>query len=107
MKRAGCPIAAEEIAVWGPDSWDPLECERYIVEEVGNTERFPAYNPYNPGFVTLLHRLKERYGEDYIKSAARVLRDFLEDLEGGSPEEQALWHEWRMTQAERVSAQLA
>ncbi|KAI4145181.1 MAG: hypothetical protein LQ341_002454 [Variospora aurantia] len=102
MNRAGRAKATAQINAWGPDPWDPLECKRYIVEELGNAEQFPAQNPYSPGFITFLQRLEERYGEDYITSAARVLRNFLEDPGEGSPEEQALWHKWRVAQADRV-----
>ncbi|KAL9022440.1 MAG: hypothetical protein Q9185_000347 [Variospora sp. 1 TL-2023] len=102
MNPAGRAKATGQINAWGPDPWDPLECKRYIVEELGNAEQFPARNPYSPCFITLLKRLDERYGEDYITSAARVLRNFLEDPEEGSPEEQALWQKWRVAQADRV-----
>ncbi|KAL8647633.1 MAG: hypothetical protein Q9210_005443 [Variospora velana] len=83
MNRAGCAKATGQINAWRPDPWDPLECKR-------------------SGFITLLQRLDERYGENYITSAARVLRNFLEDPEEGSPKEQALWHKWRVAQADRV-----
>lgn len=95
-------MATEQHALWGPDPWDPVECKRYIVEEIGNRGQFPARNPFLPGSMKVLERLMERYGEDYYSSLTRVLRDFLENQEEGSLEEQALWQDWRLAQADRV-----
>lgn len=98
----GSNKVSEQVSVWGPEPWDPLECKRYIVEVIGNSEQFPALNPYHPGATTILDRLINRYGDDYSKSCAKLLRNFLEDLEDGSPEEQKLWRDWRLAQADRV-----
>ncbi|KAI4238252.1 MAG: hypothetical protein L6R40_005792 [Gallowayella cf. fulva] len=74
-----------------PLQWDPIECKAYIVEVVGNTERYPQREDYEVGSLTLQNRLHRRYGEDYAKSCSKVLRDFLEDLETGTREEQEIW----------------
>lgn len=95
-------MAAEQHTPWGPDPWDPVECKRYIVEEIGNKEQFPARHPYQPGATIVLERLIELYGENFFNSSKRVLRNWLEDLEGGSPDERALWYDWRKAQADRV-----
>ncbi|KAL8930975.1 MAG: hypothetical protein Q9208_000076 [Pyrenodesmia sp. 3 TL-2023] len=97
-------MAAEQHPPWGPDPWDPVECKRYIVEEIGNKEQFPARHPYQPGATIVLERLIELYGENFFNSSKRVLRNWLEDLEGGSPEERALWYDWRKAQADRVES---
>ena len=84
------------------DPWDPFGCKRFIVNVVGNEERFPEQEPYRPGAIVLLQRLIDRYSADYSKSCACVLRDFLEDLDEGTLEEKTLWHEWRLAHADRV-----
>lgn len=71
--------------------WDPFECKQFIIDVVGNQERFPEREPYYPGFIAVLERLIKRYGEDYSKSSARVLRNFLENPNEGTAEERALW----------------
>ena len=86
--------------------WDPAECNQYIVQIIGNEERFPEREPYTPGFMEILVRLMERYGEDYYKSFAHVLRDHLEDPDKGSPDEQAIWNSWRIIHANRVVSDL-
>lgn len=85
-----------------PLQWDPIECKAYIVEVVGNTERYPQREDYEVGSLTLQNRLHRRYGEDYAKSCSKVLRDFLEDLETGTREEQEIWREWRIAHGARV-----
>lgn len=82
--------------------WDPIECHQFIVEVVGNQERFPEQYPYATGRIALLQRLLERYGEDYFRSCSCVLRNFLENPNQGTLEERALWHGWRSAQADRV-----
>ncbi|KAL8812805.1 MAG: hypothetical protein Q9223_007199 [Gallowayella weberi] len=86
----------------GPVQWDPVECKNYIVEVVGNQERFPEREAYQPGCQALQIRLHQRYGEDYAKSCSKVLRAFLEDPETGTPQEQAIWHGWRRAHSARV-----
>ena len=85
-----------------PVRWDPTECRTYIVEVVGKQERFPERQLYHTGSITLQSRLHHRYGADYAKSCSKLLRDFLEDVETGTPEEQSIWHEWRMAHGVRV-----
>ncbi|KAL8833546.1 MAG: hypothetical protein Q9170_004201 [Blastenia crenularia] len=85
-----------------PCRWDPVGCKQYIVDVIGNQERFPEGVPYSSGTITVLERLINRYGEEYCSSSARVFRNFLEDLNEGTSEEQALWHGWRLTQADKV-----
>lgn len=82
--------------------WDPVECHQFIVDVVGNQERFPEKYPYGTGRYALLQRLGERYGEELLRSSSRVLRNFLENPNQGTREEQVLWHEWRSAQAERT-----
>ncbi|KAL9602526.1 MAG: hypothetical protein Q9219_001821 [cf. Caloplaca sp. 3 TL-2023] len=86
------------------DPWDPNECRRYLVDVVGNQERFPERNPYPAGATAILERLKYRYGEDYFKSSSRVLRNYLENPDEGTLEEQTIWRGWRNGQAQRVRA---
>lgn len=82
--------------------WDPVQCHQYIVDIIGNQERFPERYPYDAGCYALLQRLGERYGEELLRSSSRVLRNFLENPNQGTPEEQVLWREWRSAQAERT-----
>ncbi|KAL8732473.1 MAG: hypothetical protein Q9166_002686 [cf. Caloplaca sp. 2 TL-2023] len=86
----------------GPVQWDPNECRRYIVEVLGNQERFPERKAYHPGSSALQQRLHQRYGEDYAKSCSKALRNFLEDLETGTSDEQAIWQAWRLAHSTRV-----
>lgn len=87
-------------------SWDPLECQAYIVETIGNNEQFPRDNVYYPGFMVVLLRLMERYGEDYYKSYAHVLRAFLEDFSIGTEAEKELWASWRSEHASRIVSKI-
>ncbi|KAL9576388.1 MAG: hypothetical protein Q9212_007140 [Teloschistes hypoglaucus] len=86
-----------------PIPWDPSECLNYLVNVIGAQERLPQRVPFKGGSTGLLERLGERYGEDYLKSSCRVLRQFLEDPTRGSTEERAIWREWREAQAAKVS----
>ena len=82
--------------------WDPSHCREYIIQVIGNTEHFPRTHAYSPGFMEVLLRLMERYGEDYYKSCAHVLRAFLEDFAIGTSPEKDLWSPWRLDHSNRV-----
>lgn len=85
-----------------PIPWDPSECLEYLVNVIGAQERLPQRVPFKGGSTGLVERLGDRYGEDYLKSSCRVLRQFLENPTQGSTEERATWHEWREGQAAKV-----
>ncbi|KAL8775930.1 MAG: hypothetical protein Q9194_003496 [Teloschistes cf. exilis] len=87
-----------------PIPWDPSECLEYLVNVVGAQERLPQRVPFKWGSTGLVKRLGDRYGEDYLKSSCRVLRQFLENPTQGSTEERAIWHEWREGQAAKVES---
>ncbi|KAL8725315.1 MAG: hypothetical protein Q9181_006460 [Wetmoreana brouardii] len=85
-----------------PSPWDPMVCKHYIAEVIGNQERFPERELYDPGFMTILERLQDRYGADHFKSICHVFRNYLENPDEGTNEEQALWHQWRVEQADKA-----
>lgn len=85
-----------------PEQFDPVECKHYIVEVIGNQERFPEREPYQTGLLAAGSRLLERYGEDWGSSFCRIFREFLEDPDEGTMEERAIWSDWRREHAAKV-----
>ena len=91
----GCDVAPTQGQQLSRITWDPQDCEQFLIKHLGQVLRIPEQFDAWEGRDEIISHLEARYGTDNFEGFNLILKTWLSKNKEGTEEDQAIWKAWR------------